>query len=106
MCCARTVGGTPSGARHLFIVDRISIRGAKVTMTNTALHGQGITFDLPDIELRDVGKRQNGLTASQVAAIVSNTLIAKIGQRVLTNLDLLRKGGVEGAIDAPKGLIR
>jgi len=94
------------GARHLFIVDRISIRGAKVTMTNTSLHGQGITFDLPDIELIDVGRRQNGLTASQVANIVANTLIAKIGQRVLTNIDLLRRGGVGGAIDALKGLIR
>ena len=99
-------GASASGARHLFVVDRISIRSAKVTMTNTALHGQGITFDLPDIELRDVGKRQNGLTASQVANIVANTLIAKIGQRVLTNIDLLRKGGLEGAIDALKGLIR
>ena len=37
---------------------------------------------------------------------VTNTLIAKIGQKVLTNIDLLRKGGVEGAIDALKGLIR
>ena len=95
-----------SGARHLFVVDRISIRGAKVTMTNTALRGQGISFDLPDIELRDVGKRQGGLTASQVANIVANTLIANIGQKVLTNFDLLRKGGVEGAIDALKGLVR
>jgi uncharacterized protein involved in outer membrane biogenesis len=98
--------GAPSGARHLFVIDRLAIRGAKVTMTNTALRGQGITFDLPDIELRDLGKRQGGLTASQVAGIVTNTLIARIGQRVLTNIDLLRKGGVEGAIDALKGLIR
>ncbi len=92
--------------RHLFVIDRVSIRGAKVTMTNAGLRGQGITFDLPDIELRDLGKRQGGLTASQAASIVTNTLIAKIGQRVLTNVDLLRKGGVEGAIDALKGLIR
>jgi len=93
-------------ARHLFVIDRVSIHGAKVTMTNAGLRGQGITFDLPDIELRDLGKRQGGLTASQAASIVTNTLIAKIGQKVLTNIDLLRKGGVEGAIDALKGLIR
>ena len=68
--------------------------------------GQGVSFDLPDIELRDIGARQNGLTASQVAAVVADALISRIAQRMLTNIDLLRKGGVEGAIDALKGLIR
>jgi len=91
---------------NLFIVDRFTIRGAKVTMTNPALRGQGITFDLPDIELRDMGKSEGGLTPSQLANIVTNTVIAKIAQKVLTNFDLLRKGGLEGAIDALKGLIR
>ena len=40
------------------------------------------------------------------AGLVTNAVIAKIAQRVLSNVDLLRKGGVEGAIDALKGLIR
>jgi hypothetical protein len=103
---SRAGEGAPQGPRHKFVIDRLSIRGAKVTMTNPALRGQGITFGLPDIELRDLGKRENGLTAGQVANIVANTLISRIGQKVLTNLDLLRKGGVEGAIDALKGLVR
>jgi hypothetical protein len=101
-------GKTPSGntIRHRFIVERLAIRGAKVTMTNPRLKGQGVTFDLPDIELRDIGKRENGLTASEVVNIVASTLISRIAQKLLTNFDLLRKGGVEGAIDALKGLIR
>jgi hypothetical protein len=74
-------------------------------MTTPSLKGQGVNFDLPDIELRDIGKRQDGLTASQVAAVVTNAIIARIAQRVLSNIDLLRKGGIEGAIDALKGLI-
>lgn len=97
--------GQASGKRR-FIIDRLLIRGAKVTMTTPSLRGQGVSFDLPDIELRDVGRRQGGLTASQVASVVTNAVIAKIGQRVLSNIDLLRKGGIEGAIDALKGLIR
>jgi len=94
------------GAKRRYIVDRLLIRGAKVTMTTPSLRGQGVSFDLPDIELRDIGKRQGGFTASQVASLVTNALIAKIGQRVLSSVDLLRKGGVEGAIDALKGVIR
>jgi len=93
------------GTKRRFIIDRLLIRGAKVTMTTPSLKGQGVNFDLPDIELRDIGKRQDGLTASQVAAVVTNAIIARIAQRVLSNIDLLRKGGVEGAIDALKGLI-
>ena len=96
----------PLPVRHKFIVGKLTIRGAKVTMTNPGLKGQGITFDLPDIQLHDLGKRENGLTASQVANIVASTLISKIAQRLLTNLELLKQGGVEGAIDALKSLVR
>jgi hypothetical protein len=94
------------GAARRFIIDRLTIRNAKVTMTNPALKGQGITFDLPDIQLTDIGKRQNGLRASEVANLVATTLINRIAQKLLTSLDLLRKGGVEGAVDALKGLLK
>jgi len=97
---------SPPGDKRRFIIERISIRNVKVTMTNPGLKGQGITFDLPDIELRDLGKRQNGISASQAANIVATTLVARIAQKVLTNFQLLRKGGVEGAVDALKGLIK
>ena len=100
----QTGGAFPRKRR--FVIDRLAIRSAKVTMTNPALKGQGVTFDLPDIELRDVGARGGGATASQVAAAVTNAIISRIAQRVLSNFDLLRQGGLEGAIDALKGLIR
>jgi len=99
-------GSQPREAKRRFIVERLTVKGAKVTMTNAALKGQGITFDLPDIALRDVGKRQGGLTASELAQVVTSTLAQRIAQKVLTNVDLLRKGGIEGAIDALKGLLR
>ncbi len=92
--------------RRKFIIDRFALRGGKVTMTNPALRGQGVAFDLPDIELNGLGKRENGITASEAGNIVANELQARIAQKVLTNLELLRKGGVEGAIDALKGLLK
>jgi hypothetical protein len=109
---ARSQPASPGGdkpakdTRHKFVIEKLSIRGAKVTMTVAGLKGQGVTFDLPDIELRDVGKRQDGVTASEAANIVASALISRISQKVLTNIDLLRKGGVEGAVDALKGLLR
>ena len=94
------------GVRHKFVIERLAIRGAKVTMTNPALKGQGVTFDLPDIEMRDIGKRQDGVTASEAANLVANAILGRIAQKVLTNIDLLRKGGIEGAVDAIKGLLK
>ena len=102
---AKPAGGAAKSVRR-FVIERLTIRGAKVLMTNPALKGQGLMFDLPDIELRDLGKRENGLRASEVAKIVANALISRIAQKALTNLDLLRKGGAEGAVDALKGLLR
>jgi hypothetical protein len=101
-------GKTAAGkdVRHKFIVDYLLIRGGKVVMTAPGLKGQGVSFDLPEIELRDVGRRQDGLTASEVAKVVTDAIITRIAQKVLTNIDLLRRGGVEGAIDALKGLIK
>lgn len=92
--------------KRKFIVDRLTLQGARVTMTNPGLHGQGLTFNLPDIQLTDVGRRQGGLSASEIGNIVAGELQARIAQRLLTNLELLRKGGVGGAIDALKGLLR
>lgn len=98
----------PSGGevKHRFVVEKLVIRGGKVTMTNPGLKGQGVTFDLPAIEMHDLGRRQGGATASEIASAVADTLVSRIAQKLLTNLDLLRKGGVEGAIDAFKGLVR
>ena len=98
----------PAEARHgrrKFVVDHIVLRGGHVTMTTTSLRGQGLTFNLPEVRLDDVGKSQGGLTASEIGNLVVAELEAQIARRVLTNIDLLRKGGVGGAIDALKGLL-
>ena len=94
----------PSGRRYA--IGRITIRGAQVTMTNPLLKGGGLTFRLPDVDLRDVGKRSGGVTAAEAASFVAGAILSKIAQSVLTNMDALRRGGVEGAIDALRGLVR
>ena len=98
-------GGESKGKRR-FVIDRLSIRNARVVMTNKGLGGQGLAFDLPDVDLRDVGKRQEGLTVSQVAGLVTATLQQRIALRVLSNVDALRRGGLEGAIDALRSLVK
>jgi uncharacterized protein involved in outer membrane biogenesis len=104
----KRAGAAREGAddRRRFVIERLEIRGGRVLMTNAPLKGQGLRFDLPDVQLRDVGKGRGGVTAGEAAALVASTLQVKIAQKVLTNVDLLRRGGVEGAVDALKGLLK
>jgi uncharacterized protein involved in outer membrane biogenesis len=101
---SRPAQARPGG--HKFIVERLAIRGGRVTMTAPALRGQGVSFDLPEIDLRDVGRAQNGVTASEIGNLVAATLQQRIAQKVITNIELLRRDGLDGAIDALKGLLR
>lgn len=89
-----------------YVIGRITLRGAKVTMTNPLLKGGGLTFNLPDVDLRDVGRRSGGVTAAQAASIVTSAVVARIAQSILTNAEALRRGGLEGALDALRGLGR
>lgn len=98
-------GSRSAGARR-YVIDRLAIRGARVTMTTAGLRGQGLQFDIPDVELRDMGKSRGGITAGEASAQVAGVLQNRIAQKVLTNADLLRRGGVEGAVDALKGLLK
>jgi len=81
----------PSSGRK-FIFQRINIRDARVKVTNPLLKGGGLSFTLPDIELRDLGKNSNGITPSQAASIVASTLVAKIAIRALSTKQLLQLG--------------
>ncbi len=98
--------GSKSAPGRRYVIEKLSIRNARVTMTGAGLKGQGITFTLPDIQLSNLGRRPSGITAGQAANIVTDALIKRIAQRLLTNIDLLRRGGTEGALDALKGLLK
>lgn len=99
-----TAGRKAPGRRY--VIGRITLRDARVTMTNPLLKGGGLTFALPDIDLRDVGKRAGGVSAAEAARIVTSAIVARIAQSVLTNAEALRRGGLEGARDALRGLLR
>jgi hypothetical protein len=102
---AQEAAGRKAPGRR-YVIGRITLRDARVTMTNPLLKGGGLTFALPDIDLRDVGKRAGGVSAAEAARIVTSAIVARIAQSVLTNAEALRRGGLEGARDALRGLLR
>jgi hypothetical protein len=73
-------GGETKGGRRL-IVESLVIRGARVTYAPQVGRGTAtISFDLPEIELRNVGKARGGVTPGELAKIVVDALAARIAE--------------------------
>jgi hypothetical protein len=93
---ARYVGaGEAKGGRRL-IVESLTIRGARVTYAPQVGRGTAtISFDLPDIQLRNVGKDRGGVTPGELAKIVVDALAARIAE-VMARAAIRR--GLEGVL--------
>jgi hypothetical protein len=104
---AKSGGKTAGGAgERRYRIGRVTLRGARVTLRSPVPGTGDIEIALPDVEVRDLGAREGGVTAAQAARAVNAALISRIAQKLLTNIDLLRRGGAQGALDALRGLIR
>jgi len=88
-------GGETKGGRRL-IVESLVIRGARVTYAPQVGRGTStISFDLPDIQLRDVGKSRGGVTPGELAKIIVDALAARIAE-VMARAAVRR--GLEGVL--------
>ena len=88
-------GGDTKGGRRL-IVESLVIRGARVTYAPQVGRGTAtISFDLPDIQLRDVGKSRGGVTPGELAKIIVDALAARIAE-VMARAAVRR--GLEGVL--------
>jgi hypothetical protein len=94
---ARYVGaGGEAKAGRKLIVESLTIRGARVTYAPQVGRGTAtISFDLPDIQLRDVGKSRGGVTPGELAKIIVDALAARIAE-VMARAAVRR--GLEGVL--------
>ncbi len=88
-------GGEAKGGRRL-IVESLTIRGARVTYAPQVGRGTAtISFDLPDIQLRDIGKGRGGVTPGELGKIIVDALAARIAE-VMARAAVRR--GLEGVL--------
>jgi len=64
----------PSKPSKKFEVDDLSITGAKVHVSLTNLGGKETTLTLPTIHLTNLGKNQDGITATELSRSVFNAI--------------------------------
>jgi uncharacterized protein involved in outer membrane biogenesis len=76
----------PKGAGKKIQINRLTIKNGKVHMSMTALGGKGLDLDLPDIEMKDIGKDKEGATLSEAMEQVFGKLNTNVGSTVAGSL--------------------
>ena len=76
----------PKGEEKKIQINRLTIKNGKVHMSMTALGGEGLNLDLPDIDMKDIGKDKEGTTLAKAMEQVFGKLNTNIGSTVSGSL--------------------
>lgn len=100
-------GGQPAsgGPQKKMIIDSLVIQGTKAELTAGLTGGSTISTSIPDVRLRDIGKRTNGATAGEVARQVVSALTANVTRAATAALGNITKGAGK-ATDSVRGMFR
>jgi len=82
-------GPKDKGPGKKLIIDHVYIKDAKASVSAEILKGKAISVPLPDLHLRDIGRKSNGATAGETAKQV----LGAITQSVTQATDSLNLGG-------------
>jgi hypothetical protein len=94
-----STGGKPAGPERKFIVDRLQVRNAKVN------YGGAVTLGMPDLQLRDLGKKTNGATAAEISREVWSELTRMAVNRAPAAIEGLRDRAKD-TVDKARGLFK
>lgn len=100
-------GGQPQagGPQKKMIIDSLVIQASKVELTAGLTGGSTFTAQVPDVRLRDIGKRTNGATAGEVVRQVIGALSSAVTRSATAALGSITKGAGKAA-DSVRGLFR
>jgi hypothetical protein len=93
------------GPEKKMIIDSLVIRSSKVTVAGSLTAGTAINTSIPDVRLRDIGKRTNGATAGEVVRQVIGALTASVTRAATAAISNAAKGAGKAA-DSVRGLFR
>jgi len=88
-----------SSSGRKFVIDNLIVRDAKVKFSDA------LTMPMPNLHLRDVGKKSNGATAGEVVKTVWDQLAGSAGNLASRAGDALKEGA-KGAVDSAKGAVK
>ncbi len=80
----------PEGEDKKIQINRLTIVNGKVNMSAALLGGKQVTLDLPDINMKDIGKGKEGTTLSKAMEQVFAALNKNIGSTVTASMKDIR----------------
>ena len=83
-----------SASKRKVHIHHLTIENAKVTLRMNFLKGEGLFIELPDIHLKDIGKKSSGATWQEIIAQVLDKLEATILRNVVPNMGRNLKRGI------------
>ena len=95
---ARTLGKS-EGPPKKFVIENLYVRDGKVR------YGSTLSMPLPDLHLRDVGKKTNGATAGEVAKQTWDA-IARSALNLASRAGSAIKDGAQSVVKGVKGLFK
>lgn len=97
-------GGEESDVK--LVIENLYIRDGYVNVSATALGGKSLGAPLPNIHLKDIGKKSGGASPGDVASQIIKAVSKGAAQAVGTlNLDKVLGGAAKGAVEKGKGMI-
>jgi hypothetical protein len=106
----RDVEKGAGSAQTKVIIDQFSMLGAKADVSAEALQVHGVTVSLPDVQLKDIGKKSGGVSP----AVATSQIVAGVRQSVMHAVTPLHldgvvdslKKGASSVVDKVKGLFK
>lgn len=99
-------GGSSSGGEGPgLIIENIYLKNGKVSVMASQLLGKTLDADLPDIHLKDIGKKEGGASPGEVASQTIDAVLAQVTSLVGSiDLSSITDGLGENAAGAVKAL--
>src|SRR5258708_5408729 len=92
-------GGKDAGPGRKFIIDRVQVRNARVS------YGGALTASVPDLQMRDLGKKTNGASAAEITREIWTTVTRQAISQAPAALEGLRDRAKD-AVDSVRGLLK
>ena len=100
---SKSEGRTSKGAEKKLEIDRFVLREAKVHVRSHVIGNQELDVNLPEIELKDLGKGPNGATVKEVSSAVLSAITHNVVTAV-TSSGALKN--VQGTLKSAQGTLQ
>ena len=89
---AESTAEAPEGGSQKIVIEDFILRNAQVHLSTPLLKGKDVAIPLPEIHMRDIGKRSQGLTSSELTSRIVSEITSEILRAIADSGKVFGKG--------------